>query len=165
MEKELNVTEYSTGNVTVPRKRRGLVPILLLCLIFVLCLAGSFDFLYGSLFDKPQEDTGVVFAKDLRFAPTDPAEGYADIDSLDIHGRVLTEFDRQYFALPKGVYITTTSPRVPTLQVGDVLMRINGTEVSDLEALTKMLSAYAPGTSLELEIYRNGKTQVITTTL
>ena len=169
MDKELNVTEYadsySTGNVQVPKKGRGFIPIVLLCLIFLLCIASSFDFFYGSLLDGKEDSAGMVFVKDLRFAQPENAEGYADIDTLDIHGRVLTAFDSQYFGLPKGVYITTTSPLVESLQVGDVLLRINGTEVADLDALNQMLSGYAPGTTLELEIYRGGKTQVITTTL
>ena len=168
MDKNLHPTQYadsySTGNVQVPKKRRGIVPIVLLCVIFVLCIASSYDFFYGSLF-ADEEDTGMVFAKDLRFAHPEEGDGYAQIDTLDIHGRVLTAFDQQYFDLPQGVYITTTSPMVDQLQVGDVLLGINGTQVTDLEALNQMLSGYNAGTTLELEIYRGGKTQVITTTL
>ena len=173
MEKDLKTTEYvdsyRTGNVQVPKDRRNVITAVLLASVCLICILTLLVFVSKYLFKDlwgSEEQTAMLFIKDMHFAQqqTDQ-EGYADIDRLGIHGRVLTEFDQQYFDLPSGVYITTTTPLVPELQVGDVLVRINGEAVTDPEALNDTIDGYENGTSLSLVVYRNGDHHVITTTL
>ena len=173
MEKDLKTTEYSdsysTGDVHVPKDRRNVITAVLLASICLICILTLLVFVSKYLFKDlwvTEEQTAMLFIKDMHFAQqqTD-LEGYADIDRLGIHGRVLTEFDQQYFDLPGGIYITTATKLVPELMVGDVLIRVNGQEITDPDALNDTIREHDNVEPLSLEIYRNGETLVITTML
>jgi serine protease Do len=51
------------------------------------------------------------------------------------------------------------------LQKGDVIVKLNGQAISDYTALRLQISQMAPGTSVKLEVWRDGKTQDYTVTL
>ena len=159
---------YSTGDVRVPKDRRNAIAGIVLasvCLIGILTLLVFVSkYLYEDIWGG-EEEPAMLFIKDMHFAQQPEDEGYADIDRLGIHGRVLTEFDKQYFDLPSGVYITSSTALVPELMVGDVLLRVNGTEINDPDALNATIWDYESEEPLTLEVYRDGETLIITTTL
>lgn len=51
------------------------------------------------------------------------------------------------------------------LKVGDIVQTVGGRPVNDTQRLMARIAAQAPGDSLELGIYRNGRTQTLTVTL
>lgn len=173
MDKPSTKTEYadsySTGHVQVPKDRRNMISAILLasvCLVFILTLLVFVSkYLFADFWGNEDEQPAMLFIKDMQFSQQQQEEGYADIEQLGIHGRVLTPFDQQYFDLPKGVYITTTTTLVPDLQVGDVLIAVNGRSISDPAALNETIESYENDTPLSLKIYREGKELVITTTI
>ena len=170
MDKNALLSEYRTGDVQVPKRRGHIITIILLAGICLFCILSLLIFvskyLFADFWKGEQSQPAMLFIKDMRFSQQqDQEEGYADIDSLGIHGRVLTDFDQQYFDLPKGVYITTMTTLVPELMVGDVLMKINDTAVTDPDGLNATIREYDSDTPLTLEIYRGGETLIITTTL
>jgi serine protease Do len=62
--------------------------------------------------------------------------------------------------------VTPDSPGAKAgLQKGDVITALNGQKISDSYELRLRISQTAPGTSVKLDVYRNGQKQEITTTL
>jgi serine protease DegQ len=51
------------------------------------------------------------------------------------------------------------------LKVGDIVQTVGGQPVNDTQRLMARIAANAPGESLELGIYRNGRNQTLTMTL
>ena len=174
MDKRLTQIEdagfYSTGDVHEPKDRRNMIAGIVLASICLLCILTLLVFvskyLFSDFWGAEDQQAAMLFIKDMEFsAQQNDAEGYADIDRLGIHGRVLTAFDQQYFDLPSGVYITTNSTLVPELMVGDVLLSVNGTAITDPEALNATIYEYDSEDPLSLEIYRGGETLIVTTNL
>ena len=171
MDNSLNETEYtdsySTGDVHVPKNYRGLVSGVLLAVIFF-CGLFSILSIWGFGFTRqlpPEQQTAVRFADEVGFSEPPPVEELAQIDGLGIQGRFLSTFDQRYFQLPPGIYITDPSALVPELQVGDVLMKINGREVTDQVTLDALIDSQTGNGTLSLQIYRNGQYQILSATL
>jgi serine protease Do len=62
--------------------------------------------------------------------------------------------------------VTPDSPGAKAgLQKGDVITALNGQKVTDYHDLRLRISQIAPGTSVKLEVYRNGQKQEMTATL
>jgi serine protease DegQ len=51
------------------------------------------------------------------------------------------------------------------LKVGDIVQTIAGQPVNDTQRLMARIAANAPGDTVELGVYRNGRTQTLTMTL
>jgi serine protease Do len=51
------------------------------------------------------------------------------------------------------------------LKRGDIILQLNGKEVSDSEGLSTQIANTAPGTTVQLKVFRDGKTQDIPVTL
>ena len=51
------------------------------------------------------------------------------------------------------------------MELGDVLVSINGTEISSQDDLQSLLYSYAPGESVKLVVYRDRRYLEITVTL
>jgi serine protease Do len=75
------------------------------------------------------------------------------------------------FNLPsaEGALVGDVSPDSPGakagLQKGDVITALNGQKIADYHDLRLRISQTAPGTSVKLDVYRNGQKQQITATL
>ena len=69
----------------------------------------------------------------------------------------------------KGVAIAEVEPNSPAqkagLQVGDVITAVNGNPVTDVNQFRLQIAGMAPGTSVNLKIFRNGHEQNSTVTL
>jgi serine protease Do len=104
------------------------------------------------------------------------------MDQLVAHGKVVRGSLGVYiqnvdaglaksFGLPsaEGVLIGDVIPDTPAsranLQKGDIILKVNGEPVNDRTQLSLKISQMAPGTSVQLEIWRNGKSQMVTATL
>ncbi|MBQ8797324.1 MAG: PDZ domain-containing protein [Oscillospiraceae bacterium] len=168
MDKHEFLSEYRTGDVQPPKSYRIPVTVLLLLVIFLGSLISALSFGGIRLFrllGSEKTNTSVRFIDEMRLSPVAEAENYTEIHSLGIQGRFLTAFEQRYFDLPQGVYISGTSQLVPDLCTGDVLLKINGEEISYQEMLDTLLESHAHGAILSLEIYRNGHHQSLSAIL
>jgi serine protease Do len=75
------------------------------------------------------------------------------------------------FNLPsaEGALVGDVSPDSPGakagLQKGDVITALNGQKIADYHDLRLRISQTAPGTSVKMDVYRNGQKQTLTATL
>ena len=165
MENKMIATEYSTGDVQPPKNHRWSLTALLLGLLFVGSLISALSFADIQLFRIKEADTSVRFIDDVRLDPVPAAEGHTKIQGLGIEGRFLTEFEQRYFGLPQGVYINAPSQLVPGLLTGDVLLAINGQQITNQDMLDAAIESHAHGAALNLQIYRDGHYQSISAIL
>jgi putative serine protease PepD len=70
---------------------------------------------------------------------------------------------------PDGITIVTVQPDTPAskagLQEGDIITRVNDTEVSTAEQLSSVLQSLAPGTEVSITVSRDGAPKVFELTL
>lgn len=89
---------------------------------------------------------------------------------LGVHLNTVTPALAEAFNLKdnKGALVAATVPDSPAekagLKDGDVITGLNGQPVSDPNSLKNQVSAFAPGTKLNLEVLRDGKTEKIAVT-
>lgn len=83
---------------------------------------------------------------------------------LGITPQELTPELAQSFNVPNthGVAISTVVPDSPAakagLKVGDVIVAVNGTNVEDVNSFRLQIAGFAPGTTIQLKVDRNGQT-------
>ena len=162
------LSEYRTGDVQPPKEHQSAWTAILLTVLFFGCVASGLSFanveLFSLLEDK-QAATSVRFEGNMRLAPVTASENYTEIHSLGIQGRFLSALEQRYFGLPEGVYIQTSSRVVPGLCAGDVLLAINGEEITNQDMLDAVIESHAHGAALTLTIYRDGHEQTISAIL
>ena len=98
------------------------------------------------------------------------AQGYvAGRPRLGISGQTLSDFERHYYRLPAGVYITAVEPESDAEKVGitagDVLVGIDDTAVESMEQLQQAIYNKNAGDTVQLTIYRSGKQYRLEVTL
>jgi Do/DeqQ family serine protease len=69
----------------------------------------------------------------------------------------------------KGALVSAVSPGSPAdkagLQRGDVILRLNGSEVADSNALRNQISSAAPGSRIDLTVLRDGRERTVAANL
>jgi serine protease Do len=92
--------------------------------------------------------------------------GYLGVHIQDFSAELAKSFN---FNQSGGVLIGDVSPNTPAasagLKKGDVIVKLNGQAVSDNNDLRNTISQMAPGTTVKLDIWRDGKTQDYNVTL
>ena len=81
--------------------------------------------------------------------------------TLGLEGEPLSSFDQYYYRLPAGLYITdvdrTSDAAAKGIEEGDILISINGTNVTTMDALNGAVYNLDVGDTVEAVIYRSGK--------
>ena len=89
--------------------------------------------------------------------------------SLGISGESISRVHQMYYRLPNGLLVNYVEPGSSAdrvgIKIGDVLLRVNNTSVSSNDELETALYSYAPGDTVDLLIYRNGKQYSVSVTL
>ena len=89
--------------------------------------------------------------------------------SLGISGESISRVHQMYYRLPNGLLVNYVEPGSSAdrvgIKIGDVLLRVNNTSVSSNDELETVLYSYAPGDTVDLLIYRNGKQYSVSVTL
>lgn len=87
--------------------------------------------------------------------------------SLGITGQGISTFDRLYYRLPQGVYITavTADAAEKGISPGDVLLQIDDVRVVDMEGVKTVLYPHSAGDTVTLIIYRGGSQYSVDVTL
>ena len=125
---------YRTGRTDPAKSSRGVIAVLLICVIFLGGLVSGLSIMNIHLFRKLQR---------TQAAPVSFARGEAAQireDSLALAGMALQEQDpvyQQLHDLPEGLFVAQVEPGSTAeklhIQPGDVLIRLNKTPVSTLE--------------------------------
>jgi len=86
--------------------------------------------------------------------------GYLGVHIQDLSPEIAKAFN---YNLSGGALIGDVSPNTPAskagLQKGDVIVKLNGQPVNDYVDLRLRISQMAPGTSVKLDVWRDGRTQ------
>ena len=86
--------------------------------------------------------------------------------SLGLTGMALSSFYQTYFHLPSGYYIEAVMEGSPAQQVGiqsgDILLSVDGTQVSTGDDIAAALYGYAVGDSVDIIISRNNRHYQVT---
>src|ERR1700723_3681279 len=92
--------------------------------------------------------------------------GYLGVHIQDLSPEIAKAFN---YNMSGGALIGDVSPNTPAskagLQKGDVIVKLNGQAVSDYVDLRLRISQMAPGTSVNLDVWRDGKTKDYTVAL
>ena len=89
--------------------------------------------------------------------------------SIGFSGEGISLFYQRFYRLPSGMYITDITPGSNAeqvgLQVGDILISVDGTKVYNQSDLDTLLYGYAAGDTVTIIIYRGGYTMQASLTL
>ncbi len=84
---------------------------------------------------------------------------------IGISGTSIDQYTAQRYNLPEGIYIETVEKESPAeqsgLKQGDIITKIEGTEVSSVNELNKVKYNYNIGDTITLTIYRNNDEQEV----
>ena len=97
-------------------------------------------------------------------------QGYvAGRPDIGLTGTPISTFYQFYYRMPAGILITTVDPESDAaaqgLQRGDILMTLNGKQVTSLDILEEIIYASAVGDQLKATIYRDGREFAVTITV
>ena len=154
--------EYRTGSTHPPKNHRGLIAFLLICVIFLCGVVSLLGHLNIRLLSRLKQQGAVSFSQ----GGSQP-EG-ADALSLTCAGMALQELPSLYqslYDLPAGLYVSGvesgSAAAKAGISPGDVLLTVNGTAVTRLDALQSLLNQMN-GYQLILTVYQDGQENTIT---
>ena len=88
---------------------------------------------------------------------------------LGIEGETISSFYQFYYRLPKGLFITKIDPESSAekagLETGDILISIDGVNITSSHVLETLLYGYTPGDTMKAVVYRSGKQYSVTLTV
>ena len=88
---------------------------------------------------------------------------------LGIEGEAISSFYQFYYRLPKGLFITAvetgSSADKVGLEAGDILISLDGVDITSSHVLETLLYKYVPGDTVEAVVYRSGKQYSVTLTV
>ena len=151
--------EYRTGRTDPEKTRRGLITVLLVCVIFLAGLVSVLSFmnihLTRLLVKSGPETAPLAFAAGVPTAATGTTDPTLEGMCLQLPDPVY-----QYIhELPHGLYISYVAPGSPADRLGilpgDVLLSCNGTLLNSLESFYNVLSSLRPGQEISLLLCRN----------
>jgi serine protease Do len=99
------------------------------------------------------------------------SKGKVSRGQLGVHIQEVTQELAHSFGLdkPRGALVVNVAPNSPGarggLQVGDIILKLDGHDVEDSKDLPMMIGAMQPGSKTKLTIWRKGKEQVVEVTL
>ncbi len=88
---------------------------------------------------------------------------------IGISGRTVTKRDAQAYGLVEGVYVVSVSEYSPAeragIMIGDIITVFNGTTVTTVEEINDIKNKFSPGKTVDVKIWRQGKSKSVTLTL
>lgn len=165
---------YQTGDVRPPKSYRGTIALLLIAVIILGSLVSGLGLmnihLFRQLKAKDDSTAPVCFISgDTGITDTDSLYAQVHFSSLGLTGSMLSSFDRHYYKLPAGIYITdvakSSSAAKQGICAGDILLQLDGNRITDTDTLEKQLLTGNAGDAVAVVIYRNGNQHQLTITL
>jgi serine protease Do len=159
----MNENFYETGSTQPPKSRVWMV-LLLVTLIFlggIITALGVLNIKLWRVFTPEMEEAvPLSFSRIEAVEPTQPKKASAQAD-LGFSPETVSAFHRAYYGLPQGVYIPRvqrgSNAALAGILPGDILLSINGEQVTDTDTLQSIVYCYHPGDTVTLTLYRNGK--------
>ena len=98
------------------------------------------------------------------------AQGYVSgRPTLGLSGESITKFDRYYFHIPEGLYLTGVDEHsdafLQGIAPGDILISLEGQVITTQNQLDVIVNGFAIGDTLTAVIYRNSQEETITLTV
>lgn len=88
---------------------------------------------------------------------------------IGLSGEDISEVEARYYKIPAGVYVrfitSGSSAEQAGIKVGDVIIGINGTEITSMSELNEIKDQFKPGDQITLTLYRDGQKQEVAVTL
>ena len=153
---------YQTGSTRPPKSHGGVVAFLLGLVIFLCGISTSLGLMNIELTQQLNDQTDSDFCS-VAFSRTADTETYAvaKCSPLGFTGQAVSQFWQLYNDLPQGVYITyvgnNTEAAAKGVSPGDILLSLDGIQITDMDALTAQLSTHQSGDTVIITIYRSGK--------
>lgn len=162
---------YQTGSTKPPKSRQGLIAVLLILVIFLAGAVSALSLMNIHLFRMIEEQNtpnAVAMASiEPEIMALDAAEGVDSAD-LGVTGQEFTSLYRSYQDWPQGIYISYVDPAgvaaKANIQVGDILVSVNGMEIPDRAAFEEAVSKLTPGQQLVITLYREDQELKVTVT-
>lgn len=162
---------YQTGSTKPPKSHQGLIAVLLILVIFLAGAVSALSLMNVHLFRMLEEQNtpnAVAMASiEPEVVALDAAEGVDSFD-LGVNGQEFTSLYRSYQDWPQGIYISYVDPAgvaaKANIQVGDILVSVNGMAISDRAAFETAVSKLIPGKQLVITLYREGQELKVTVT-
>lgn len=165
---------YRTGSTNPPKKGGCLIAFLLMVAIFSIGIVSSLGLLNFRLLRRieisdPNETVSIVVSDPVDQTTPVPAAKIGEHEPLGITGESLSLLYQMYYRLPSGLLITAVAPDSVADRVGiapgDILLQVENVSVTHIQELETVLSAYQPGDTVTLVIYRLGKQYSVPITL
>lgn len=165
---------YQTGDTRQPKNYRSVIALLLMAVIVLGSLVSVLSLMNIHLFRQLQAKDSTPPAVSFVSGDTGATEGraiYAQVrfSSLGITCSMPTNFDRHYYGLPEGIYIThveeASNAHKQGICAGDILLSLGANRITDTDSLENYLNLYKPGETVKLVIYRDGKEYLYNITL
>ena len=185
---------YRTGSTEPQKSYRGIIALLLVAVIILCGAVSILGVMNIRLFRQLQtgsatrpfrfDNTGPyeAIAQNTPSATADDSQATEqaiineigldqgeDFDSLGINGETVPSFYQSYYRIPQGLHIADITPEgaadAAGLQEGDILLSINGTPITDTDALQALATGFQPGDTVIATVYRNGQQYTVTITI
>ena len=153
--REQTISTYQTGSTTPPKNRVGFLTILLSLVIICCGISTLLSLMRINLMQLLLRQTDAQKCT-MAFSESEIKPARLDHSRLRFQGEPLDVFWQSYHQLPQGIYVTDSSQFQP-LETGDVLVSIDGTNVTDWEAIDTLVCQYEPGQQISASVYRNGE--------
>lgn len=157
---------YQTGSTTPPKTHNELTTLLLIAVIFLAGIVSILSILNIRLFSAlaAKNDSTVPMALhdgEVFKENASPVEVTGSADEalcIGIDGEPVSELCQNYYDLPAGLYITRVSPgssaEAAGVEVGDILISLNGISITSDDVLHNTLQRYQAGQQVKVVIYR-----------
>ena len=150
---------YRTGRTDPTKSSRGLIAVLLICVIFLGGLISAQSVLDIHPFQEPKDTQALSFTEGQdtqALSDTQAAE-----ESLSLAGMALQETDPVYqelYNLPQGLFVARVDPgskaEILGICPGDVVTALDKTAISTLEAAKEYVDRMS---GFPITLWRNGK--------
>lgn len=154
---------YETGSTRPPKSYGGIVAVLLIAVILLggICSAlGVLNIkLIRQLASMQEAVESVTLFENETAAPdemnaTVPVAQEQDFPALGIRGQTVSDFDRRFYRMPRGVLVTEVLTETEQIRVGDVIVSLDELALENQTELATALADYENGAPAVLKVYR-----------
>lgn len=137
---------YRTGFTEPKKPKQGVLAALLILVIFLGSINTGFRLLDIRLFREVSKDAGIAPASVQFSAEKNHTLSQSpNVPALGIYGENISDFERLYYDVPAGFYITQVAAGSPAeeagIRPGDVLLYFNGHHTPDLDVLLEKIAS------------------------
>ncbi len=154
---------YGTGSTNPPKSHGGIIACLLVMVILLGGACSALGILNVRLLQElanaePEPSTVYLFQDPLASVNEAPTESQGKVPKLGLWSQTVSDFDRRFYDLPRGVLVTDVAldgaAEQAGLRTGDVIVSLEGQRVSDQESLQEALMQLMPGQHVQVDFYR-----------